>query len=269
LLALMRRHGVRHIPLLDARQRVAGLVLLEELVPEDRLCLQAVIMAGGKGTRLRPLTDNVPKPMLPIGNRPLLEHTIERLREAGVSRIHIATHYRPEKITEHFGDGRRFGVDVRYVTEPAALGTAGALGLLEGTDEPLLVINGDILTNLNIKAMLSFHIEHGADLTIAARPYGVQVPYGVIQCDGWSVRAIEEKPAYQFFVNAGVYLIQPGSLCHVPSGRVFDMTNLIERLLVEGRNVVGFPVHEYWLDIGRPPDYERAQLDMIGGKLTT
>ena len=267
LLSIMRERSVRQLPLLDAAGRVSGLVALEELLPEDGLPLRAVIMAGGAGKRLRPLTEDVPKPMLPVGDRPLLEHTIEALRDAGISRVHIATHYKPEKIVEHFGDGVGFGVDLHYLSEDRALGTAGALALLGECDEPLLVVNGDILTNVDFRAMLAYHQEHAAELTVGARRYEVQVPYGVLECDGTAVRSLTEKPAYRFLVNGGLYLIQPSALELVPRDEPFEMTQLIRRLLAGGRRVAAFPVIEYWLDIGEHPAYHRAQRDVRDGRV--
>ena len=267
LLRLMREKDVRQIPLVDGEGKVTGLVTLDELVPREVLPLQAVIMAGGQGTRLRPLTEQVPKSMLPIGGRPLLEHTIEQLRQAGIGRVHVSTHYQPEKIRDHFGDGHTFGVQIQYVAEDQPLGTAGALGLLEGADDPLLVINGDILTAVDFRAMLDFHRQHGADLTMAVRQYDLRVPYGVVEADGWRVRAVREKPVLGFFVNAGIYLLEPTVARSVPNGQRLDMTDLIARLIADGRPVVSFPVVEYWLDIGQHADYEQAQRDVQEGRL--
>jgi dTDP-glucose pyrophosphorylase len=267
LLRLMREREVRQIPLVDGEGRVAGLVTLDELVPREVLPLQAVIMAGGLGTRLRPLTEQVPKAMLPVGGRPLLEHTIEQLRHAGIGRVHVSTHYQPDKIREHFGDGRTFGVDIQYVAEDQPLGTAGALGLLEATNDPLLVINGDILTGVDFRTMLDFHRHHRADLTMAVRQYDLRVPYGVVEADAWRVRAIREKPVLGFFVNAGIYLLEPAVTRSVPNGQRMDMTDLIARLIEDGRSVISFPIVEYWLDIGQHADYEQAQRDVREGRL--
>jgi len=262
LLRLMQEHDIRQVPLLETDGRVAGLVTLDELLPDQILPLQAVIMAGGFGIRLRPLTEDLPKPMLPVGNRPLLELIIEQLRQAGIQRVNITTHYKAEKITKHFGDGRAFGVELNYVSEDRPLGTAGALGLIERSQEPLLVINGDILTRVDFRAMLTYHQEHGADLTVAVRQYDLQVPYGVVECDGSAVRRLSEKPLLSFFVNAGIYLLQPSVYRYIPDGERFDMTDLIQQLLNESRPVVSFPVLEYWLDIGELADYQQAQKDL-------
>lgn len=260
-LELLKQHSIMHLPIVDNNQRITGLVTLDEFLPDREIPLQAVVMAGGKGSRLRPLTDDTPKAMLPVGDRPLMEIIIKRLRAAGIQRVNVTTHHNSEKITEHFGDGRDFGVQLTYVTEERPLGTAGALGLMEAPQDTLLVINGDILTQVDFRAMLNFHKEHHGDLTVAVRQYDMRVPFGVVECEGASVRRLTEKPALNFFVNAGIYLLEPVVYQYIPNGEHFDMTDLIQRLLDEGRHVVSFPIREYWLDIGLPADYEQAQKD--------
>lgn len=267
LLTLMQEKSIRHIPLVDNEGKVVRLVTLDELIPPTALQLQAVVMAGGFGTRLLPLTVNVPKPMLPLGDRPLLERIVDRLRSAGIYQINITTHHLPEKITEHFGDGSEFGVNIRYVTEDKPLGTAGAIGLMDEPDQPLLVMNGDILTQVDFQAMLAFHQEHQADLTVGVRQYDISIPYGVLVCDGPLVKQIREKPTQHFFVNAGIYLLQPEIHRCIPRDRRFDMTELIEQLIGEGKVVVSFPIVEYWLDIGQHDDYQRALADLKMGKV--
>lgn len=267
-LNILKQHNILCLPVVDEAERVVGLVTLDEFIPERVLPLQAVIMAGGPGTRLYPLTEHMPKPMLPVGDRPLLEIMIERLREAGIKRVNVTTQHKSEKITEHFRDGRDFGVDLTYVTEDRPLGTAGGLGLMEAPQETLLVINGDILTQVDFRAMLAFHREHHADLTVAVRPYALQVPYGVVECEGAKVSRLTEKPSLNFFINAGIYLLEPTVHRYIPNnGERFDMTDTIQRLLDDGRPVIGFPIREYWLDIGEPATYERAQRDMRSGKV--
>lgn len=268
LLKLMQERSVRHIPLLDDEQHVVQLIMLDDLIPGGPLPIQAVIMAGGFGTRLRPLTIDVPKPMLPVGDRPLLERIVERLRKAGIRQINITTHHMPEKIIEYFGDGTEFGVNIRYVSEDKPLGTAGALGLMERPKEPMLVINGDILTQVDLNAMLRFHQEHSADLTVAVRQYEFQIPYGVLECDGSRVKQIREKPSHSFLVNAGIYLLQPELHQYIPKARRFDMTDLIEKLVAENKVVVSFPIVEYWLDIGQYDDYQQALADAKEGKFS-
>jgi len=266
LLHLMNEKLLRHIPLLDETGRVVDIALLSDLAKEYEPQLQAVVMAGGFGARLRPLTEDMPKPMLPVGGRPLMERTIEKLKDAGVTRVNITTHFRPEKIVEHFGQGDGMGVDLNYVNEDQPLGTAGALGLLEEWQEPLLVINGDILTTVDFRAMLDFHRNHESHLTVAVRHYEVPVPYGVIECDGVDITGVREKPNLSFFVNAGIYLIEPDVRDHIPGNEKLDMTDLIERLIGDGMNVVSFPIREYWLDIGEHEDYLRAQEDVEQGR---
>ncbi len=268
LLDIFQRHSLLYLPLLDESQRVVGLVSLDEFLPNQALPLQAVVMAGGKGSRLYPLTKDVPKPMLPVGERPLMERTIARLREIGIRQVTITTHHQPEKIREHFGNGEGFGVEVSYVSEDRPLGTAGGLALCAAPKETTLVINGDILTELDFRAMLRFHREHEADLTVAVRQYDVKVPYGVVTCDGANVRGLIEKPVYGVFVNAGIYLLEPSAHRAIPHGQRCDMTELIQRLLDEKRSVVSFPIREYWLDIGEHAEYERAGQDIRSGKVS-
>jgi len=262
---MMNKYTVRQIPLLDNTGRVVKMALLSDLVKEVQLPLTAVVMAGGYGNRLRPLTKDLPKPMLPVGDRPLLELIIEQLRQSGIQRVNITTHYRAEDIIKHFGDGKSFGVEIKYVTEDRPLGTAGALGLMEAPNEPLLVVNGDVLTRVDFRAMLVYHRENHADLTVAVRRYDWQMPYGIIECEGPRVRQVREKPLFGFLVNAGIYLLEPSVRHYIPKGR-FDMTDLIKRILKDGRPVVGFPIIEYWLDIGQPEDYEQAQKDIKNGE---
>jgi dTDP-glucose pyrophosphorylase len=259
LLQMMRDLMIRQIPIIDADERPVGVVTLEDLVPDEPLDLQAVIMAGGFGSRLMPLTKETPKPMLPVGGKPLMEITIEQLRRAGIRKVNITTHYHREKITSHFGDGRNHGVAVNYVDEEKPLGTAGALGLMASPKEPILVINGDILTDVDFRAMLDFHREHRAELTIAVRKYDVEVPYGVVECNLESVQRLTEKPSFSFFVNAGIYLLEPSVIELIPVDQPCNMTDVIQRLLDANRPVTSFPVREYWLDVGRQADYELAQ----------
>lgn len=265
LLLLMRKFVLREIPLLDEQDRVVDLIGLDDLVPAEPLSLHAVIMAGGFGSRLRPLTEDMPKPMLPVGGRPLMEVLLEQLRDSGIRNVSVTTHFRPEKISDYFGDGKKFGVDLNYVNEEHPLGTGGALGLIPKPSEPLLVINGDVLTQVDFRAMYMFHQEYKADLTLAVRQYDFEVPYGVIECDGVRVKGIQEKPSFNFFVNAGIYLLQPGVFQYIPSGKHFNMTDLIQWLMDAGRNIVSFPVREYWLDIGQHADYAKAQQDVENG----
>jgi len=259
LLRRMKQHRIRHLPLLDAAGRVADLALMDDLAGTESFDLQAVVMAGGFGSRMLPLTAQTPKPMLPIDERPLVERTVEQLRAAGIKRVYMTTHYQAESITRHFGDGRDFGVDIDYVSEDVPLGTAGALARLNDTQEPLLVINGDIVTDLNFRSLLAFHREHQAEMTVGVRHYEFSVPYGVVATEDEKITAIAEKPTHRMFVNAGIYLLEPHVCKLVPEGRRSDMTDLIARMLAESRRVLAFPISEYWVDVGRPDDYAKAQ----------
>ncbi|PZC46135.1 MAG: NDP-sugar pyrophosphorylase [Chloroflexi bacterium] len=259
---------VNHLPLVDQVGKLSGLVARRDLAPESEdLPLSVVLMAGGMGTRLMPLTKDVPKPMLPVGDRPLMEHTLNQLRQAGVRHVDITTNYLAEKIQQYFGDGKDFGVEISYVEEDRPLGTAGALGLIPPPSGPLLVINGDILTKIDFRAMLEHHKKHHADLTIASRRHDFQVPYGVVDCDGPNVLDLREKPVLNFLINAGIYLMEPLVHQYIPAGQRLDMTELVKLLLQQGRSVVSFPLVEYWLDVGQHQDYEQAQADAQHGVL--
>ena len=262
LLRLMQERVLRQIPLLDRAQRVVGLVTLRDLLPSKDLPLQAVVMVGGYGSRLRPLTEDLPKAMLPIGDRPLLERILNQLSEVGIRQVNLTTHYKPEVIARYFGDGSKFGLTLRYVKEDQPLGTAGALSLLEASDQPVLVMNGDIVTQIDIHAMLDFHQEHRADMTVAVSPYKVRIPYGVVETDGVTIHGLTEKPVFTHFINAGIYLLSPKTCGFVPRGQAFDMTHLISRLLAERCQVVSFPIREYWLDIGEADNYQKALQDV-------
>lgn len=261
-LQIMNDRDVNHLPVVGSDGRLAGLLLRRDLVRDDAVAVSAVIMAGGFGTRLRPLTDDMPKPMLPVGDRPLLERTIARLRDAGIRQVNVTTHHLADQITKHFGDGRSMGVDIHYVPEERPLGTCGGLRLVDDTKGPFLVINGDILTGVNFGDLVGFHRKVRADATVCVRKYDVQVPYGVVEVDGTWLKAIREKPSVGFFVNAGIYLLEPSVQSYIPDGERFDMTELIERLLADGRRVATFPIVEYWLDVGQPADYAQAQRDV-------
>lgn len=266
LLDLMKHNNIRQLPIRDDAGHVVELITFEELVTEPLEPLEALIMAGGFGTRLRPLTNDVPKSMLPVGDRPLLEHIIGRLRNTGIKSVSLALHHQPESIREHFGDGSSFGIDLNYLMEDQPLGTAGALGLLKRPAGPLLVVNGDILTSVDFRAMHLFHRAHGAELTIAVREFVVEVPYGVTVSDGPYVREIREKPEFKLFVNAGIYLLEPTVLDGIAEHQHLDMPDLIRRLIGDDRVVASFPVVEYWMDIGQHNDYARAHSDMNSGR---
>lgn len=257
-LKILKENDILHLPILNSAKRLIGLVTMDDFV-SSFLDVKAVVMAGGRGTRLHPLTESLPKPMLPVGDKPLLEVIINRLKQAGVRHVHVTTHHKKEKITEHFGDGGGFGVELQYVSEERPLGTAGSLGLMAPPRETLLVINGDILTDVDFKAMMAFHREHKADFTVAVRQFDFQVPYGVLECEGERVTRLQEKPICKFLVNAGIYLLEPGIFEYLGNGKRQDMTDLIHTLLKNKKSVISFPVHEAWIDIGTYQEYQLAQ----------
>jgi dTDP-glucose pyrophosphorylase len=265
LLGLMRKGNIMAVPLVDPAGRFQRLVHLSDLTDahghaEPAGFAFAVIMAGGEGTRLRPMTDTVPKSMVDIGGVPLLERQIDRLVRAGLTRVYISVNYLSHVIEDHFGDGRAFGVDVLYLREEEKLGTAGALTLLP--EEPatsIIVMNGDILTTFDLGNLHRYHDQHNAFVTVAAVDYRINVPYGVICADGAYVTELHEKPSQRFLCNAGVYAVSPETLQMLPRSRHFDMTALIEACIRERHRVAVFPVHEYWSDIGTIDDLERAR----------
>jgi dTDP-glucose pyrophosphorylase/CBS domain-containing protein len=259
LLRIMQENQVRSAPLVDGAGRIIDVVTLQELLPQPATPIQAVIMAGGFGRRLLPYTEDLPKPMLHVDGRPLLERIVERLRDSGISQINVTTHFKPEKIVEHFGDGQEFGVDISYVNEDRPLGTGGALGLLPKPQDTTLVINGDVLTQVDFRTMLMYHRQHDADMTVAVSQYGLAVPFGVVECEGPRICRLQEKPQLNVLVNAGIYLLEPTVYDFVDNGEPLQMTDLITRLLDSGRAVVSFPIFEQWIDIGRHDDYARAQ----------
>ncbi len=267
LLEIMNKHNIRHIPIVDEENRVISVSLMSDIIEDYRLPISAVIMAGGFGSRLQPLTDATPKPMLPLGDKPLLQRTIEKLEHAGIHNVNLTTHYKSEIIKEHFGNGEKFGVEINYVSEDQPLGTAGSISLLKNTNSPLLIINGDILTSIDYRAMLNFHKDNDADMTVAVKKYDFKVPYGVVKSSGVHVTGLLEKPVMEQFINAGIYLINPDVKNYIPSETHYDMTDLIKCLLREKRTIVCFPVREYWLDIGQLEDYKKAQKDLSDGAL--
>ncbi len=265
---VMRRGNVIALPLVDQAGKFLHLIHLMDLEQGDTqgsVSHQgfsfAVIMAGGEGTRLRPLTEAIPKPMVKIGGVPLLERQIQRLAKVGVSRAYISVNYLGHIIEGYFGDGRDFGLEIRYLKEQEKLGTAGSLSLLpERPDRPIIVMNGDILTTSDLESLFSFHMIHGAMITVAAIDHRVDIPFGVIRADGPFVTGLVEKPSERFLCNAGIYAVSPEALNLLTEGKFSNMTDLIDACLARNLPVVVFPVHEYWNDIGTPDDLEKARV---------
>jgi dTDP-glucose pyrophosphorylase/predicted transcriptional regulator len=259
ILNLMTQKDLRHIPVLDEQGRIVDLKILEDLIKRSSQDNWVVLMAGGLGARLRPLTNDCPKPMLRIGNKPLLETILENFIDFGYQRFFMAVNYKAEMIEDHFGDGSDWGVTIEYLREKKPLGTAGALGLLPARPSlPFLVMNGDVLTKINLQHLLDFHQTYQAKATMCVREYRFQVPYGVIQTDQHRLKIIDEKPVQKFFVNAGIYVLEPLILDFVPDNDYLDMPALFEGLITKGLETIVFPIREYWMDIGRLDDIERA-----------
>lgn len=261
ILKLMDDKELISIPLLN-NGKVVGLETLHHVMHKTKYDNPVFLMAGGFGTRLRPLTDNCPKPLLKIGDKPILETLLLRFIKSGFHHFYISTHYLPEMIREHFGAGEKWGVNITYVHENQPLGTGGALGLLpkDVPDLPILVINGDVLTKIDFESLLDFHTTNNANATMSVREYDYQVPFGVIESEGHQIKGMVEKPVHRFHVNAGIYVISQSIVKSVKENEYIDMPTLLERYLDD--NVLMYPFHDYWLDIGRMDDFNRAQTDI-------
>lgn len=260
VIQLMVANKIQQIPVVDDQHQVVGLHLWDDITTPPARPNLMVIMAGGMGTRLRPHTENCPKPLLPVAGKPMLEHIIERAKMGGFNRFVLAIHYLGHMIEEHFGNGQRLGVQIDYLREQTPLGTAGALGLLAPQpDEAFVVTNGDVITDIHYGELLDFHLRHNAAATMAVRVHEWQHPFGVVQIQGIDIVGFEEKPVARSHINAGVYAIAPSSLRELSSNARCDMPTLFERLQIQGQRTVAYPMHEPWLDVGRPSDYETAQ----------
>lgn len=260
VLQLMTANKVRQVPIVDVENRVIGLHLWDELAEKVERPNIMVIMAGGKGTRLRPHTKSCPKPMLEIAGKPMLEHIIERAKSEGFERFILSIHYLGHIIENHFGNGAGFGVQISYLREDSPLGTAGALSLLEENPSlPFVVTNGDVMTDIRYGELLDFHSRHLADATMAVRLHEWQHPFGVVQMRGIEITGFEEKPISRTHINAGVYALSSEALRHLSRGMPCDMPTLFERLQTNGLKTIAYPMHEPWLDVGRPDDLEHAR----------
>lgn len=223
----------------------------------------AVVLAGGQSSRLKPITSDTPKPLLPVGDTPLLDRTLASLAAAGVERVHVATHYRHEQVADHL-EASDLDIDLQVVREETPLGTAGSLRLIEW-EGPLLVINGDVLARVDFEAMLAHHREQEALISVGVARHTLRIPFGVVEVEGLLVTSLAEKPEQSFLINAGVYLLEPGVAGFFPAEARFDMTDLIARALAGGGRVAGFPIEGYWLDVGNPDTYRQAQADVAEG----
>lgn len=267
IVALMKQQVIRYLPVIDPDGRVVSIDSLGETVEtrNRRRDNIVVLLAGGAGKRLMPLTRNRPKPLLPVGEKPILQIILEQFIGYGFHRFYISVNYLAEQVIAHFGDGARWNVSIDYLTEDKPLGTAGPLAQLpEPPQQPVLVMNGDLLTRVNFEHMLDFHFEHDALATVGVRHYDVQVPFGAVEIEGSRITGLTEKPVYNFFVNAGVYVVSPEFIRAMPADTYADMPDQLNLHLGGEARILAFPIHEYWLDIGRKDDFDRAHADFPG-----
>lgn len=250
---------LHQIPIVDDNGIVLDLKEIEELVEPKIKTNRVILMVGGLGTRLRPLTQDTPKPMLKVGNKPILQTIVEKFAEYGFVNITMCVNFNASIIRDYFSDGREFGVNIDYVLEQKRMGTAGALSLLkEHPSEPFFVMNGDLLTNVNFEHIFNYHVLNKATATMCVREYDYEVPYGVVKMNDNKIIEIAEKPVQKFFVSAGIYMLSPEILDLIPKNEFYDMPALFEKLIKLSKNVISFPIREYWLDIGRMEEYQRA-----------
>lgn len=256
-----------HLPILDIKGRVVGMFLSEQFETQVKVENLVVIMAGGVGKRMRPLTENCPKAMLEIGEKPILEHVLDRFIGEGYVNFCISVHYMAENIKRHFEDGAKWGVNISYIDENIPLGTAGALALLGlHTENPILVTNCDVLTDIGYTHLLNYHLEHKAVATMAVREYEWAHPFGVVELSNQKIVSIREKPTYRSYINAGVYVLDPKALEVVEKNSYLDMTDLFSTLNDKGMLTIAYPTHEYWFDVGRPADFHIAAERILRGE---
>ncbi len=266
LLNLMNAKGLTAIPIVKDGV-VVGLETLQKVISAKRYDNPVFLMAGGFGTRLKPLTDNCPKPLLKLDDKPILETILENFIACGFHQFYISTHYMPEAIQQHFGNGEKWNVDIHYVHEETPLGTGGSLGLLPKNlpDLPVIMMNGDVLTKIDFELLLQYHNQHQPMCTMCVREDEYQVPYGVVEADESRIISLVEKPTHKYFINAGVYVVSQSLISTVDENQRVDMTDLIETAIANKDYVAMFPVHEYWLDIGKMVDFYQAQKDVMQG----
>jgi len=246
------------VPIVDEKHQILGLHLWDDISIAPARPNLMVIMAGGMGVRLRPQTNNLPKPLLSVANKPMLEHIIDRAKVEGFTHFIIAIHYLGHMIEEYFGNGDRLGVKIEYLREDVPLGTAGALSLLSPPNEAFVVTNGDVITDIRYGEMIDFHNRYSSSATMAVRVHEWEHPFGVVKTDGVDIVNFEEKPIARSHINAGVYVINSENLSELTSNEHCDMPDLFERLKLNGKRIIAYPMHEPWLDVGRPADLEKA-----------
>ena len=264
ILSKMKELDILQIPIIDDDGEIVGLETLQHLIEKKKYDNPVFLMAGGFGKRLQPLTNNIPKPLLTIGRKPILENILEQFIAAGFHCFYISTHFKSEMVQEYFGNGSDWNVTIEYVHEEIPLGTAGSLGLLPDNlpDLPILMMNGDLLTKIDFSKLLNFHLQSDGSATVCVREYDFQVPYGVIKAKDDRIISIEEKPVHRFFINAGVYVLDPKILHNIDGVSYLDMPKLLEDEIENSGQVNMFPVYEYWLDIGQKDQFKQAQQDL-------
>ncbi len=259
----MLEKKIMRMPVLNSSKEVVDLILIEEIEKEQYKSQPVLIMAGGQGKRLRPFTENCPKPMLKIKNKPILEIVLENCISHGFHEFYISVNYLKEEIINYFDDGKKWNIKIHYLIEDKPLGTAGALYLLQKKiNQPMLVINGDVLTKLNLKKFLDFHFEQQADASIAVREQKLQLQYGVVKNDGFNFIGIEEKPILKNFINTGIYIINPSIIDEIIENEYLDMPNLLMNSKINGNKICIYPLHEYWIDIGIPETLNKANKEI-------
>lgn len=264
ILQIMRDKEIMQIPVVDKNKKVVGLETLDQLLGAKKVENPVFIMAGGFGTRLAPLTDETPKPLLKIGSKPILERILQKFIDAGFYKFYISTHFQAEKIKEYFDDGSDWNISIKYIHEEAPLGTGGSLGLLpiSEIDLPLIMMNGDLLSEVNFIELLRYHTEKKGKVTMCVSQYEFQIPYGVVVKDEHKFIKIDEKPSEKFFINAGIYVVDPSIISDVDGSSYLDMPTLLNQVTLKDLPVNVFPIHEYWLDVGQLTDFNKAKEDL-------
>jgi dTDP-glucose pyrophosphorylase len=256
---------ISHLPIIDNDGKVIDLFVIDDELLKRQYENNVVLMVGGLGTRLRPLTEKIPKPMLKVGGKPILQTIVKGFVDSGFTNFTMCLGYKSNVIKDYFQDGSDFGVSIDYIVEEKRMGTAGALTLLKNKlnklNKPFFIMNGDLLTNVNFEKMLEFHESNNAKATMCVREYDIEVPYGVVNMANENIVSIKEKPVHSFFVNSGIYLLEPDCIDLIPDNEFYDMPTLFDELIATKEKVISFPLQEYWLDIGRIADYEKAKVE--------
>mgnify|MGYP002629560575 CR=1 FL=1 len=262
----LKAANILFVPLLASDGTIKEILNLSSL--KSMLPLEAIIMAGGKGLRLAPLTDQTPKPLLKIGDKPIIEYNIDRLISFGIKKIYISVNYLKDQIMDYFGDGSQKGIVIEYIEESEITGTLGSATYVAdfGTND-ILVMNSDLLTNVDFEDLYQTYMENEAEMVVASVPYEVTVPYGILETEQNNITSLQEKPTFLYYSNAGIYIINKQCIRDIPQREFYNATDLIEKLIEENRKVVNFPIVDYWLDIGKPKDFEKAQFDIKHLKL--